>query len=195
MRDETQPWVRLAALVALIEASPTKTLGRTSIVKLPYLLQELQGIDLGYSFRMYTYGPYDAEVLNDISSAESLAAVSVKTVVYPRGYGYEIRVEAGAEAIKARALSWLQTHHESIAAVASEFGGQSAAELELVSTIVYLDREARQGEETQTPDTLARKVLAIKPHFSQATILSRIAGLRAKGYLTGLSTASELVGS
>jgi len=179
-------WVRLATLVTLIESSPTQTLGRTSVVKLPYLLQALHRIDLGYRFRMYTYGPYDAEVLNDIGSAESLGAVSVKTIDYPNGYGYEIRVGAGADAIKTRAVGWLQRHGGSIAAVAAEFGGQSATDLELTSTVVFLDREASEAAGRVSIKELAERVRAVKPRFSEGTVLDKIEALRVRGYLTGL---------
>ena len=74
MNDQSAVWIRLAALVTFVESSPSQVLGRTAIVKLPYLFQELYGVSLGYDFRLYTYGPFDSDVLHDLGSAESLGA-------------------------------------------------------------------------------------------------------------------------
>jgi hypothetical protein len=41
---------------------------------------------LGYVFRLYTYGPFDADVLNDLETAQSFQSLHVKTVIYPSGY-------------------------------------------------------------------------------------------------------------
>ena len=187
MTDQPSMWNRLAALVTLVESSPGKVLGRTAIVKLPYLLQELQGLSLGYDFRLYTYGPFNNEVLNNLTSAESLGAVTVKTVLYQVGYGYEIRVGPAAEAIKAKAADWLREHSRQLAAVAREFGACSASDLELGTTILYADREFAARHEAVTQDVLVRKVRAVKPHFSEAVVQAKVRELQGKGYLLSLA--------
>jgi uncharacterized protein len=186
MTDHPSMWRRLAALVTLVESSPGQVLGRTAIVKLPYLLQELQGLPLGYDFRLYTYGPFVSDVLNDLASAESLGALTVKTVLYPVGYGYEIRSGPAAESIKGKAADWLREHHRQLESVAREFGGLSASELELASTIVYADREFASRSEPVAPDTLVRKVREVKPRFTEAAVQTKVRELQAKGYLSSL---------
>src|SRR5262245_57066827 len=110
MNDDSPVWVRLATIVALIESSPNKVLGRTAVVKLPYILQVMRGLPLGYDFHLYTYGPYDSDVLSDLGLAQSLEAVTVKTVLNPVGYGYEIQVGPNAEWVKKKATSWLEAN-------------------------------------------------------------------------------------
>jgi hypothetical protein len=178
-------WIRLAALVTLVESSPGKALGRTAIVKLPYLLQELRGVSLGYDFRLYTYGPFDADVLNDLGAAQSLGAVQVRTVINSLGYGYEIRVGPGGETVKARANDWLRENRQHLEAVAAEFGGCSASDLELVSTIIYADRELAARSEPVSLDIVVRRVREVKPHFNEVFVQDKVRALHAKGYLCG----------
>ena len=58
-------------------------------MKLAYFLQTVKNVPLGYSFRLYTYGPYDSDVLTHLSQAEAMHAVKSKVVPNPSGYGYE----------------------------------------------------------------------------------------------------------
>src|SRR5262249_12172233 len=62
--DMTQELARrLATIVALVERSSGKSLGRTAVMKLLYFLSALRGVQLGYRFTLYSYGPFDSEVL------------------------------------------------------------------------------------------------------------------------------------
>ena len=58
-----------------------------------------------------------------------------------------------------------------------------AAQLELASTLVYIDREAVDHKRESTIKDLARRVKEIKPHFSDQTILDRAKSLRSDGLL------------
>jgi len=144
---------------------------------------------------MYTYGPYDAEVLNDIGLAETLNAVSVKTVQFSQGYGYEIRTAQGAAAVKSRSAEWLRSHADSISRIANEFGGQRTSDLELSTTIIYLNRESAKSEARQSAFDLARKVQAVKPRFSDEIILDRIESLQTRGHLVGVQIPAKAIES
>jgi hypothetical protein len=74
----------------------------------------------------------------------------------------------------------LDKYDNDIEWVIAEFGDLSAAELELASTIVYIDRE---GTTEITTTELARRVQEVKPHFSLDRIISRIQALTAKELL------------
>jgi hypothetical protein len=63
--------LRLGVLAALVAQAPGK-LGRTALMKMAYFLQTIKGVSLGYDFRMYTYGPFDQDVLDDLSTARGL---------------------------------------------------------------------------------------------------------------------------
>src|SRR6478609_3165670 len=105
---------RLSVLSSLVSSSPAGKLGRTAVVKLLYFLQELHEVPLGYDFRLYTFGPYDAEVLNDLATAKLLNALTEKPVLYATGYGYAINPGSNADAVRNRVTEWLKLHQQAL---------------------------------------------------------------------------------
>lgn len=186
MNQRESWWPRLAFIITFVERAPNQTLGRTAIVKMAYLLQVLRGVPLGYDFRLYTYGPFDADVLDDLAYAQALKAVEVCTVQYAVGYGYDVRPGPVAATIKARAEDWLARHQQEIEWVVSEFGSYTASELELISTIVYADRELGRSSKTATVEELAHQVREVKPHFAKSYVLGQTQALFEKGMLTAV---------
>ncbi len=98
---------RLSLIPALAERHPDRYIGRTALMKYLYFLQTLRGIPLGYDFSMYSYGPFDAEVLSELGTAESLDLVTSIPVSYAGGYGYQIRSSSAAEAFKKHSREFL----------------------------------------------------------------------------------------
>ena len=180
---------RVAILARMARKVPNQTLGRTQMMKLFYFLQELKGVPLSYDFRLYTYGPYESEVLSDLSSACGRGAVTEDTIQYGRGYGYAITPTERAEKLS----TTLEADHPDTARlvdeVVHEFGSFSAGELELRSTIFYVDREAIDSGSTFKKHEIAERVHQIKPHFTVATILECIRDMIAKGQLGSISDA------
>src|ERR1700733_8978318 len=91
---------RLGLIPALAERSTTGYIGRTALMKYMYFLQTLRRIPLDYHFSMYSYGPFDSDVLADLSSAEALDIVKMNAVEFSGGYGYQIYPGSQAEAAK-----------------------------------------------------------------------------------------------
>jgi hypothetical protein len=181
-------WRRLALITCLVERAPGQVLGRTAIVKLAYLLQVLRRVPVGYDFRLFTYGPFDAEVLSNLDSARSLEAVTVKTVDHPAGYGYEVRPGPLAGVVKAQAAEWLTQYQGDIDWVVRAFAGHTAAELGLLSTSVYVDRElAAQGKGIVPVEELVRRVREVKPHFSEAAVAQLVRAGQAEGWLSAVA--------
>ena len=164
---------RLAILSELVEQAPGR-LGRTAIMKLAYFLQTVKEVPLGYSFRLYTYGPYDGDVLTHLSQAEAMRAVKSRVVPNPSGYGYEFEPGPKRDELKGLIKAGLVLHEGAVQWVVSEFSNMTASDLELVSTIVYADREAGQQGKTLDIDDLCRQVSQIKPRFSLEYIRSRV---------------------
>jgi hypothetical protein len=179
-------WQRLALIASLVEKAPNQTLRRTAIVKLAYLLQVLRDVPLGYDFRLYTYGPFDSGLLGDLEYAQALKAVEARTVQYSGGYSYEIRPGPSAAAVKGQVSDWLAQHQPAIDWVIREFGGCTASELELLSTIVYADRELSRKSQNGTADELAHRVREVKPHFTEGHVLEKTKSLFGKGLLTSV---------
>lgn len=149
------------------------------------LLQTVRQVPLGYRFTLYSYGPFDADVLSDLGTAENLEAVKASVVQYLGGYGYRIRKAGGAEeTIKA---GLLEEHARDIDWVIGEFGSHASADLELENTIVFVDREGARKAERLTISELARRVKDVKPHFEEAYIAGKAAGLREKQMLRSIA--------
>lgn len=187
----TQHWLfRLGLLSELVSQAPCK-LGRTGVMKLAFLLQTVKGLPLGYNFRLYTYGPFDSDVLNDLGQAESLGAVKSQLITYPSSYGYEFTPGPRHEMIEAKVAQELAKYRDAIRWALEEFGRKSSPDLELLTTIVYADREAARLRQELTPDELGRRVQEVKPHFSEEYIAKAIKELIDKGLLQALSGNSQ----
>src|SRR5262249_30687971 len=130
--------IRRAVIVALAGRLNDR-LGRTGLMKLIYFLQTLRGAPLGYSFRLYTYGPYDGQVLEDLGITQSLRGVRTREFQWPGGAGYLISEGEATESILARARTEIAGINDDLDWVVNEFGNRSASDLELASTIVYID--------------------------------------------------------
>jgi hypothetical protein len=181
------PETRIAILARMTKQAPDHRLGRTQVMKLFYFLQELKGIPLGYDFRLFNYGPFDSEVLSDLSSACSSNTVVERTVLFARGYGYDITPGQNADQL----TGMLEAENPNLASVVDEivgeFGRLGAAELELRSTILFVDRELSQAGKAATDQDLASRVHQIKPHFSEVAILERMSEMTVSGWLKSLS--------
>src|SRR4051812_28508826 len=130
------PKFRLAIIAALTEKLSGR-IGRTGIMKLTFFLQEMKGVPLGYSYRIYTYGPYDGQVLADLKMAESLGAVRSEPFDWEGGSGYAIH--SGKKlAMSPTDEELFLKYKDAVDWVAREFGDLSATDLELESTVFYV---------------------------------------------------------
>ncbi|CAN5168436.1 hypothetical protein BH10PLA2_BH10PLA2_18190 [soil metagenome] len=158
-------------------------------MKLFYFLQELKGVALGYDFRLFTYGPFDSEVLSDLATACSLNQVKESPVTYSRGYGFDITAGPHADRLSCE----LETNHSVICsevdAVIQDFGSFGAAELELRSTVLFVDREFCQVKSAHTSSEIFERVRQIKPHFSDTVIQERISEMKGKGWLQSIASS------
>ena len=161
---------RLALIPALAGQSSCGYIGRTALMKYMYFLQVLRKVPLGYRFTLYSYGPFDSDVLADLASAETLNVVKSDLATYLGGYGYKISPAERAEWIKKRASTFISHHKEDIKWVLHTFGSYSSAELELLATIVFVDREAKQKKERIHMNDIVKRVHEVKPHFNEDKI-------------------------
>lgn len=161
---------RLGLLAVLAERAPAGHIGRTALMKYMYFLQTLRGVRLDYDFSLYSYGPFDSEVLADLEYAEASQVVTVTPVEFVGGYGYEIRPGGRADSAKREAAGFLGAHEHDINWLFSSFGAFNSAQLELASTIVYVDRELAKVSLRQSCDEMTARVSEIKPHFSDEQI-------------------------
>ena len=181
MNTETN---RIALITRLAEKSPQ--LGRTALMKFCYFLQIIRRVPLGYSFTLYSYGPFDADVLSDLDAAEAMGGITSQIVYYPGGYGYRIAPGSQTQGAKRWGADFLKQHEADLDWVIDEFGAFSSAQLELASTIIYSDREAAIKSESLNRSELSQRVHDVKPHFSLAQINSLLDTLDSRGFLKSL---------
>jgi hypothetical protein len=179
--------LRVAVIADLAEKLSGK-LGRTGIMKLTFFLQELKGVPLGYSYRIYTYGPYDGQVLTDLKVAESVGAVQTEQFDWDGGSGYAIK--AGKKpTLSAEEDNLLSSFQDDIEWVAKQFGDLSATDLEVESTVFFVAKSVEHDKQKLSSDSIANAVRAIKPRHSEARILKHVERLQQMGLIT-LSAAA-----
>ena len=66
-------------------------LGKTAIMKYLYILQTVYKVPLGYNFGLYTYGPFAAEVLDDLDYADANKVINMEAAETSVGMGYSIK--------------------------------------------------------------------------------------------------------
>ncbi len=181
---------RLAVITDLAARSPRGSIGRTALMKFCYLLQVVRQVPLGYRFTLYSYGPFDSSVLSDLSGAEFLKAVESSLHFYVGGYGYQIKKGERSDYVMEAGREFLEKNRANIDWVLSEFGSHSSADLELESTLIYVDREAARKPEHLSIPSLAQRVRDLKPRFVVADIQERAEQLRSKNLLKATQMAA-----
>src|SRR5882762_2165874 len=174
---------RLNLIRTLAEKSTTGQMGRTALMKYMYFLQTLREVPLEYHFSMYSYGPFDSDVLSDLSSAEALGLVSATFVAYTGGYGYKITPTASQTDTPKETSQFLSRIQPDIDWLFSQFGSLTSGQLELASTVVYVDREFAEASQNNQQDEIIRRVQAIKPHFTADQVRKSFENLLDKGIL------------
>jgi uncharacterized protein len=160
---------RLAIFPVLANRSRGGYMGRTALMKYLYLLQTVRHVPLCYRFTLYSYGPFDSDVLADLSIVEALDGVRTELELYSGGYGYRIRAGKNAKWLEKRASKFIAKYSSDIDWVIKKFGAFTSAELELVGTIVYVDQESKNKRIAL--NQIAKLVHEIKPHFAESKVL------------------------
>jgi hypothetical protein len=165
-------------MVALVEGAQS-IVGRTALMKLCFFLQVVKRVPLGYSFSLYSYGPFDSDVMSDLQTAEGLGALRSETLMYSGGYGYSISAGPQSGELKRYSNLFIKEHAEEINWVSSTFGRYSATDLELLSTISFVSIK----ESALTNAAIAQRVSVIKPHFSMSQIQQKVDWLDSQALL------------
>ena len=152
-------------------------------MKILYFLKVLKNVPVGYNFGFYTYGPFDSSVLEDLNYAEALNAVESTLIQFPSGYGYLLEPGDQVEEIKNLGADFLSKYQDEINSVVKEFRFYSAVKLEILSTLIYIDRSTNESGEKLSIDELAKKVREVKPNAEEAMVMKNAEELLADGRL------------
>jgi len=155
----------LERLALFTEFARTVRLGRTAIMKLCFFLQESRGVPLGYQFSIYSYGPFDSDVLADLSTAERMNVLKSNIVFYPSGTGYEYSLGSDTS-VREIASPFLTENQANIQWVVNSFGHRTAGDLELLSTTLFVAKFNNPKDVNELID----KVALVKPHFTREQI-------------------------
>lgn len=153
---------------------------KTALQKLIFLLQELYGVDCGYRFDFYIYGPYCSDIEIDLSTVESWSGVKIEPGDTYLG-GYNITTGKSNQIIRDKAKDFLRKPEvaKALKKLIKEFGSKSAKDLELISTIVYVAK----AEKDISKEKLLDIVKSLKPRFSETEILDTITNLHNKKFI------------
>ncbi len=180
------PWNRygLIAELACRLDGESPQFGKTALQKMVYLLQEALGIDCGYHFQLYSYGPFDARILQDLDLVEYVGGVEIHQSESPGG-GYEIRPGPQANMLREKAKGFLQDEKvkKALDRLVREWGPLMARDLELRSTVLYVARDMKESGDQVTREGLLDLVRNLKPKFSHEEIKTAIQELSEKGFL------------
>jgi len=177
------PWNRYGLIAELASKLPSKSpqFGKTVLQKMIFLLQKIYKVNLGYEFRLYTHGPFSTELLDDLDYTQLLGGVQIN---YVQSWGYEISPGAENDSLRDKANDFLKDKKQTIEKVIEEFGGLSAKDLELHSTIIFVDQDIKQTGQSFPRDRVVLLINELKPHFTKETIGLALDKLKGKGYIT-----------
>ncbi|MCL2152829.1 MAG: hypothetical protein FWH57_07725 [Oscillospiraceae bacterium] len=166
-------------LLSVMDRKPD--LGKTAIMKVVYMLQQVKGLDLCYRFDIYTYGPYTAEVTEDLEELISYGLVDSIMHRYDNYIGYNMKLSPAGK----KALTQLKEQENcGIAEIIDFIDGKSAKELELFSTIVFISGLFSKNKFNGTQKDIIEKVHEIKPHFNNKSIKTAYMELLERKYIS-----------
>ncbi len=174
----------LAELARQYHGDGKARFGNTAAVKMCYFLQNVYGVDLNYRFSIYTYGPFDQEILFTKDLAKARGILDIK---YVNGngdnYGYDIKP---ATSPKWPVADLNAKEKIAIKAAVATFSHGDTKDLELWSTVCFVYREF--GESGDSLPKVVQRVKQIKPHFSENQIQKAIDFLQTEGVFIKLLT-------
>ena len=156
-------------------------LGKTAVMKILFMLQQVKGVHTGYDFSIYTYGPYSPDVMEDIDDLVSKGLVICTMYPSHTYVGYKLTLDdaAGINHIKG-----LNNHDSNSLNDIIKFAkGKKAKELELYSTIIYVDSLCKKNRRDASSNHVADEVQEIKPKFSMQEILDAHKSLKQQGFI------------
>lgn len=177
------PWYQYALIVELAEKMQLKGhwLGKTALQKFIYLLEMVYNVPCGYFFTLYIHGPFCSDIMNDLDYVSALNGVKVEYDYNMNGY--RITPGSSGKEIKNKAQDFLSVNEQHIEKMLQDFGLLRTRDLELRSTIVFIDRDAKISGREFDRNEFIQEIKGIKPHFSRQEIEFALDELESKGYV------------
>lgn len=171
------PWDKYGLIVELSrriqDVSPQ--FGKTVVQKLVYLLTTIYEVPTGYEHTLYTYGPFSAELASDV---ETVAAMGGVQITHGAKSGYAISLGNNGDWVCGKSKEIINANSEKIDSLIRDFGGFSAKDLELRSTLIFLTKS-----EKMTKEKLKNQLIDLKPYFVEAEVYAAIDELISSGFI------------
>ncbi len=87
---------------------------------------------------------------------------------------------------KERVADWLASYQSDLTWAVKNFAARSASELELLATIVYVDRELADRPTSRPLRYLAQRVRVVKPRFLETYVLEKCQEAQQMGLLSSV---------
>lgn len=177
------PWHQYALIVLLTEKMQEnrQRFGKAALQKLIYLLQTVFKVPVGYQYSLYIHGPFCSELMDDLDYVSCIGGVVV--TMDQDSSGYSILPSHNAVLIKNKGQDFLTTYQPQIKKLLTEFGSMRVRDLELRSTIIFVDRDAVTSNREIKRIDFIQEIKGIKPHFSYEEIKKTVAELEGRGYI------------
>ena len=134
--------------------------GETHVQKTVYLLQTACQMPMGYSFVLYKHGPYSFDLKLEIDRL--LGRRLLKQEPSPPPYGPRLKNTTLMSKHVARHREAIGHHSNDIARMVQFVGRRGVAELERLSTALYVTARHDQG----SVEARAKRINKLKPHVS-----------------------------
>jgi hypothetical protein len=120
--------------------------GETHIQKSTYFLKELTQMPLDYDFILYKHGPYSFGLTDELTAMRADAMLRIKAQPYPYGPGL-VPGNTSQEVMELYPET-TAAYAAAVEFVARNFGNKGIAELERLSTALFVTREMRMSSES-----------------------------------------------
>ena len=134
--------------------------GETHVQKTVYVLQTACQVPMGYSFVLYKHGPYSFDLKLDTSRLLGRRMLKQEPSAPP--YGPRLRATTIMSNHVARHHEAICRHSKDIARVVQFVGSRGVAELERLSTALYVTVR----NEEKSIESRAKRIHELKPHVS-----------------------------
>lgn len=174
--EQFNEWARYALITHLAkEIGDSQTFGKKAAQKVVYLLQELGRVPVGFRYTFYTYGVFSSELANTLGVVEGLEGIKVDYDENQNTYQIKPGVKAGK--LEKRGEDFLLRYKADIAKIVSFAKPRTAKRLELISTIVFIEKNEDLDIDCDEKK-LIQRVRELKPQFDDQEIIVGINALR-----------------
>lgn len=135
--------------------------GETHIQKAAYLVRELLGVPLNFTFILYKHGPFSFELRDELGSMQSDQLIAREA--QPPPYGPRLTTTHRGEELENRFPRTMQKYGPRLDWVTERLSNSRVIELERLATAMWVTRQLGEDESVQVR---AEAVNELKPHVS-----------------------------